>query len=321
MDNRSVRRFLGAAVTLAALAAMSSGASAVPIRVDAHALKNAKTVTKDLVVPGNGDNTVGDYLKCPAGTRILTGGAAPSFAEDPHTVLDNGRVSDSSPTFDGKGWYADVGTFNGSGLTVTEHAYCLPKHRLADVVLRKQRYHAAPAGSTGGYASCPHDARVLSGGAFWESGHAGPDQARADDVALWSSSPTNKGRRWFASGYNASAEKLNLTVVARCLPKAELGQTAQVAFDQFLEDGEIDAGSDGCVYHGHLVPTLSVGSFWHSPGQGPNPTLAYGANLAWSSVVPSVPPNLSYPAVLSLGLFNQSGGGLTHKVVWWCLVT
>jgi hypothetical protein len=320
VDNRRVRRFLGRTAALTALAAVSVGATAqAAVRVDAHALKNATTATKDLVVPGNGDNTAGDYLRCPAGTQILTGGAAPAPA-DYQTVAQNGRVSDSSPTFDGKGWYADFGTPNGSGLTVTENVYCLPKHRLADVVLRKTRFHAPPADSAGGYVHCPRDARILSGGAFWESGHAGPDQARADDVALWSSSPTNRGRRWFASGYNASAENLNLTVVARCLSKAEMGQTAQVAFDQFLENGEIDAGSDGCVYDGHLVPTLSVGSFWHPPGQGPNPHLAYAANLVWSSVIAADAPSF-YPAVLSLGLSNQSGYGLTHKIVWWCLVS
>lgn len=81
--------------------------------------------TKTFSRQANG--TAGGYLKCPAGQRIVAGGAywhqpgqGPNPANAPNVTLGS-----SAATFDAKGWYAD-GRADSSTSQLTIVAQCLP---------------------------------------------------------------------------------------------------------------------------------------------------------------------------------------------------
>ena len=91
-------------------------------RIGAYTLK---TTTLDGVPESNGDDYAGNYLSCPKNERIVAGGA---FWHQPGQGPDFNGVhwlSSSTPTTDGKGWYADGATATaGDELTIV--AQCLP---------------------------------------------------------------------------------------------------------------------------------------------------------------------------------------------------
>ena len=176
-----------------------------------------RTVTYDV----SAGAAAGNYVSCPASQRIVTGGAywhAAGEAPDPNN--DPGYISSSTPTTDGKGWYADGLAFTNGQLTIT--AFCLPLRRIGAYTLKTATLDAVEQGESqnyyvGNYLSCPKNKRIVAGGAFWHLPGKGPDLNNAREHSLSSSTPTTDGKGWYADGDTAT-EGEELTLVAQCLP-------------------------------------------------------------------------------------------------------
>jgi hypothetical protein len=107
----------------------ASGSSAVLTIVAAclpkRQLHEASLTRQNVPVMGTG----GDRLSCPAGTRILTGGALwhePGEKPDPD-LAGSGTLSSSSPTANARRWYASGLHEFGPALPLEIVIFCVPK--------------------------------------------------------------------------------------------------------------------------------------------------------------------------------------------------
>ncbi len=80
--------------------------------------------TRTLTAPDGG--RVGDYLACPTGKRVVTGGAywhdVPNSGPSANDAV---RLLSSTPTSDGLGWYAAGSNFNNRTMGLTIEVLCL----------------------------------------------------------------------------------------------------------------------------------------------------------------------------------------------------
>jgi hypothetical protein len=159
----------------------------------------------------------GNYLACPAGKRVVGGGAYW------HTVPNSGPgdnyayLTSSTATSDGRGWYVS-GLRNQTAPTIGLQilALCVPKAKVATYTLRTTTLTVQGGHEAGGYLACPKGKRVVTGGAYWNDiPNTGPHYQ--DDVLLRSSTPTSDGLGWYASGYDYSGKTMGLTISVLCL--------------------------------------------------------------------------------------------------------
>ncbi len=222
-----------------------------------------KTVDLNVSAQSSG----GGYLACPTGQRIVSGGAywhQPGQGPDASNPAGN-SLGSSTPTTDGKGWYADGGTEGAQQLTIT--ALCLPRSQVGKYTLKT--VDLSSSDTAGGYLACPTGQRIVSGGAYWHAPGQGPDPSSVDDW-IGSSTPTTDGKGWYADGFTDSARQL--TITALCLPKQQIGTYT-------LKTVNLNTGADGGRAGGYLKcpkkqRIVSGGAYWHPPGQGPAPSSA-----------------------------------------------
>ncbi len=220
--------------------------------------------------------SVGGYLACPKGKRIVTGGAFwHRPGEGPDAQLA-GYLTSSTPTTNGKGWYASGLNGDGTQLQLRIVALCLPKAKVGKYTVKTQDLGAADGTNVGNYLSCPSGKRIVAGGAFWHRPGEGPDAQLT--AFLKSSTSTTDGKGWYASGRNSDGFQLRLRIVAQCLPKAKVGKYAVRTTDLTAAVGESVGNYLSCPSGKRIV---SGGAFWHRPGEGPDAQL--GGDLGSST--------------------------------------
>ncbi len=253
--------------SLAVLLSAAFLAVAIAGPVSAHVGSGTYTVRKTDLTAASGES-VGNYLSCPKGKRIISGGAfwhQPGHGPDPQFGV---YLRSSTPTTDGKGWYASGLDNAGLQLKLRIVALCLAKAKVGEYTVRTTDLAAASGESVGNYLSCPSGKRIVGGGAFWHRPGEGPDAQLA--VLLKSSTPTTDGKGWYASGQNAEGETIQLRIVALCLPKAKVGR-------YYLRTRDLSAVGVAQVSDHLSCPAgkriVSGGAFWHRTGEGPVPQL------------------------------------------------
>jgi hypothetical protein len=158
----------------------------------------------------------GNYLSCPKGDRIVTGGAFWHASGSGTPSPDGGFLTNSTPTTDGKGWYATGQNGSGATLDLEEVALCLPSKQVGKYTVKTHNFTVSNQKFGGGKLSCPKGARVVAGGAFWHAKGSGKPVARLGYIA--NSTPVSRGKGYYATGENYfSIKKAQLEEVVLCL--------------------------------------------------------------------------------------------------------
>jgi hypothetical protein len=173
-------------------------------------------VVRTLDVPLAFHEAGGGTAACPAGHRIVTGGA---FWHLPGKGRDKGLqayLRSSAPTSDVDGWYASGWSDVGTSLVLQVVALCLRAASVGAYAVKRNDVRIKPDGGTGGdTVTCPSGKRVAAGGAFW---HRTGQSVRATWVAYTEGSMPVGTKRWYASGINSEASQaLTLTIITVCL--------------------------------------------------------------------------------------------------------
>ncbi len=159
----------------------------------------------------------GGYVACPKGKRIVGGGAY--WHEDPDTGpgRNSAYLTASTPTSDGKGWYASGRRAQSNPvIRLRLQALCVPKAKVATYTLRTETFDVPDGFSFGQFFSCPKGKRVVAGGAYWSDiPNRGPDYR--DNVRTTSSTPTSDGLGWYAQGTNLTGQTAGFTIKVLCL--------------------------------------------------------------------------------------------------------
>lgn len=267
-----MKRFVTAAAVTVVLAVPPSAAA----KLDAGDLKNAQLRTKTFL-PFTGDfgdpaPPPGGYVKCPKGTRVLTGGA---YVHDPGegpSTPGPGEfepIGASAPTKNGKRWYA-AGVELTAPKRVTVAVRCLPKRKLSAVESKVAELNPASGEAIGKTLRCSRGMEALTGGALWHRPGERPVPEEAGKGLLASSTVTANGRAWYADGTdNFLIEEERLRVVVRCVPKAELAGTSTK--ERTIEDVPDDGIAGATVRCRKGRRALTGGGFWHASGSGPDP--------------------------------------------------
>ncbi len=184
---------------------------------------NYETESQDLGPLNNG--STGNYVPCPAGHRIVSGGAFWHLPNQPPTAQDaEAWISSSTPTEDGGGWYADGANNTATPRVLTIIAHCLPSASVGGYSIHAQDLPASNA-IAGGYLPCPDGQRIVTGGAFWHEPGQGPNVADAGASPLSSSTPMPDARGWYADGRTFVANRRLRAVAACVVPRTSQGTT------------------------------------------------------------------------------------------------
>ena len=226
----------------------------------------------------------GGYVACPPGKRVVAGGAffhRPGRAPyDP--FVSAAHIVASTPTFDGKAWYAlggngDLGHVN----EFTVVAHCVPKAQVDGSRLVAYDFEANENTPTppGGYISCPTGYRAYTGGAFM---HKPGRLSEPGDTWLYNSTATFDGKGWYADGLRSlNRIPQDLTVVAHCLPRAQLQQARLVVRNIDVGERFETVGSYVSCPPRHRV--ITGGAFWHRVGQPLDPEHPAGTVVSSSA--------------------------------------
>ncbi len=217
----------------------------------------------------------GNYLSCPNGDRVVTGGGFWHASGSAKPLTGGGLLGNSTPTTDGKGWYA---TGYNASFTQTrdleEVALCLPGKRVGHYVVKTKNFTIANTQFGGDYVRCPKGDRVVAGGAFWHAGGSGTPLASGGFVT--NSTPTTDGKGWYATGQNISGATADLEEVAQCLPAKQVGKYTLRKKSFTLPNQKFGGGTLNCPKGTRIV---AGGAFWHARGSGkPVARLGYIAN-------------------------------------------
>jgi hypothetical protein len=189
-------------------------AVAIASPVSAH-VGSGKYKLRTIDLTAGDGASVGNYLSCPKGKRIVSGGAFWHRPGQGRDAQPPAFLRSSTATTDGKGWYAAGRNDDDLQLQLRIVALCLPKKKVGTYSLRTQDLVVASGGGAGGYVSCPSGKRIVGGGAFWHRPGEGPDAQLGG--YLDSSTATTNGQGWYASGRNFDVDTLQLRLVAQCV--------------------------------------------------------------------------------------------------------
>jgi hypothetical protein len=123
-------------------------------------------------------------------------------------------------------------------------------------------------GLEGGSVGCGKGRRVVTGGAYWHLGSAGPDPLL--NAYLASSAPKPNGKGWFAAGINWSSDTLILEVVAYCLPKSAVGSYTVRTVDRTVDDNDFRSATPRC---GNGRRAVTGGAYWLDGDGSPSTTI------------------------------------------------
>ena len=270
----------------------------LPVAAGAHIRDGHYRVkTKDIGIAAGG--TGGGKVRCPAGQRVVSGGAYFHLDGQGPTPEAISVLRYSTPLADGTGWRAG-GRNPGSLLVLTIVITCLPLSVLGPYTVVHKDVGAPVGGTKGGWVDCPGAMRAVTGGAYWHRPGQGPNPALE---AYLGSSGTGDLLTWYASG-TTSLLNVSLRVTALCLPKAKVGSPALVYQDLGTDGGNVGAYL-ACPPGRRLV---AGGVISHPVSQGADPTRGF--------VVQD-----STPTTDALGWWG-SGRSLTSgmqlRLVAWC---
>jgi hypothetical protein len=154
------------------------------------------------------NDQAGGWVACPAGTRVIGGGADWNLPSDR-------AVTYAAPSDDGVSWYA-TGWSTGAGDSLHVEAYCVDSGELAGAQ-RVTHSYTDPAAGTNLQAVCPGSTRVLTGGVFAALAGQGVDPGQfAGDVQ--DSFPDTARLAWHASVPWGLPAGTTVYVTAWCVP-------------------------------------------------------------------------------------------------------
>lgn len=217
----------------------------------------------------------GDYLSCPKGDRTVTGGGFWHSTGSGKPLPGGGLLANSTPTTDGKGWYA---TGYNASFTSTrdleEVVLCMPAKRVGKYAVKTKNFSIDNTQFGGSYLSCPKGDRVVTGGAFWHASGSGTPLPSGGFIT--NSTPTTDGKGWYATGQNSAGSTADLEEVALCLPAKQLGKYAVKTHNFTVSPQKFGGGSLSCPKGSRIT---AGGAFWHARGSGkPVARLGYIAN-------------------------------------------
>lgn len=157
-------------------------------------------------------------VTCPAGYRIVTGGAIWQIPGDPPSpsVAATATLSGTSATVQGDGWWAGGRREQNSAARLRVLGLCRPKASVGRLTTVTQDITNANA-ATGQYVSCPTGQRVLSVGAYpHPTGDPVPDVDGVKLTSLRSVTPTTDGKGAYAAAVQIWDQ---LAIVLHCRPR------------------------------------------------------------------------------------------------------
>ncbi len=255
-----MRRTITAVAALAAL----GGAAPATAAITASDVTGADLVSTDITNGAGGFS--GGYVFCPAGRRVLTGGAywGPTVGPPSFEDADNAYLANSTVTNDKKGWYADgFHRAPSYSMDLTELAFCIGTRQLAGSKLRYVTKRAGNFSKASGRARCPQGSRVHTGGAFFHPKDDGPNPPQGGDSRTAASFPLKNGAGWYGGGTSGYANG-RLSVFAWCLPEGQFGPIKQKTVTQTLAD---DANGGGYVDCPGARAALTGGAYWRKPNR------------------------------------------------------
>jgi hypothetical protein len=137
----------------------------------------------------NSSGLAGGWVTCPAGTRVIGGGADWNMAGDRY-------IAYAAPSDDGASWYATGKTYV-TGNTLHVEAYCADAGELAAAQRVTQAYTDPPSG-TNLVALCPTNTRTLTGGVYAALAGSGVDPGQNAGL-VQDSFPDMNRLAWHAS--------------------------------------------------------------------------------------------------------------------------
>jgi hypothetical protein len=176
------------------------------------------TTTVRIDAAGTG-GVAGGYLACPKGQRVVTGGVAWIVPGEPLTTPRGplAHLVSSTPTVDGKGWYADGSSRLEVGgierLRIV--AVCGPAASVGVVSVRTKDRPPNSGDNSGAYLACPKGQRVMAGGAFIHPTGQGPDLDFSRYAMAKASTPTTDGKGWYARGDSPGGGLQTIVILCR----------------------------------------------------------------------------------------------------------
>jgi hypothetical protein len=264
-EERKVRQYLGFAartlsasvVALAMIFSVAGGAEA-RINPGSEATRTRTVTVSAAAIYG------GRTVKCPRGDRIVNGGAYW------HRHGQNGEpgliswIGSSSPTPDGRGWYATGVNKTGLGqspeaLDFTVVAHCLPASTLGAYTVRTREVIVDPDRSGNADLKCPSGELAVTGGATWHRpGHA--PETKVDGYVTSSVPDVTRHSGWSVAGWNPGPGVLRLTVMVLCLPVSVLGSGYDVHFS--IQPANTSASVEGYLACPLGERVVAGGSYW-----------------------------------------------------------
>ncbi len=156
----------------------------------------------------NSSDLAGGWMACPAGTRVIGGGADWNRA-------GSRSVQYAAPSDDGLAWYATgASVVNGNSLHV--EAYCAGSSLLTAAQRVTQAY-TSPVWGTNLQAACPSGTRTLTGGVYAANAGAGVDPSQFSGY-MQTSLPDTSRLAWHASVPWGLPGGATVYVTAWCVP-------------------------------------------------------------------------------------------------------
>lgn len=263
-----VRRRAAAAAIIAVVgivaATATAGAAIHPGSYDQR-LKSGTVPSGDTIVL---------QAHCPAGDRIVTGGAYWHESGQNGDASLETTIIGSAPTANARGWSVTGANLAGASLILTVLADCLPSGSVGAYSVQTSTVSFAESfGRTS--VKCPAGQEVVAGGAALL--HPELDPTAAQDLFLQQSYPNKTGKGWYASAYNGGTTALDLKISALCRPTQSVGTYKQVVKHvTVLDDSAADDTADVYVHCPSGKHVVTGGAFW-SPGPPPpySPTTGY----------------------------------------------
>ncbi len=262
-----------------AVCALALPAGANAARIDAQDVEGGTVVTANFTLPAFPTNGLGGgYVSCPAGTNVFTGGAFvhPSAGTQEPTPEIFVRVSSTTPTSDGEGWYADGSNGTITPYTLRVEMICLPDALFAGRQILEQTVAMANDTTDADTVRCPQGLRAYTGGTYWATSGGGADPSTAADAWVSASTPNGRASAWYGAGRVFAP--LDLHVMAQCLPANRLAPYEKQQLNLKTGGGEDRVVSGKCpASHPAAGP---VGMFFHKRGKPPSVSVAHNTSLS-----------------------------------------
>jgi hypothetical protein len=272
-----------------ALAAAAPASAALPVNKYVAVKQTFAIPAKPSSMAPTG--TAGGSVSCPAGTKVITGGAEihrPGEGLEPPMILA-WRVSDSGPSADNQSWYADGTNTTTSPLRLVVEALCLKDKFVEGYSVTTSDSPLSGGQFGGGYVTCANASdRVVTGGAIFHAPAAPPNPDDAASAHIEGSAPGFNRDGYYGDG--GAPAPSTLSVSAHCLPKATVGNYTLEQKTLKIKIGHVNGAYVDCPPGTYVV---TGGAFFHAQDMGPMPDDANGRALGAN--VPTGGTDLAHP--------------------------